>query len=199
VLATRRGQAIDTVGRWTARAAELGRVPPRHLAVLLSAYAAVLHNWVLPEHYLEWWGYGLYFLIATAAQAFCAGLLLFWPGRWVFLVGILGNSAILLLYAFTRTVGIPFFGPAAWQVERVGVLDLATAAAEVGLVVVLIRLMRQGPLTGRADPVPPAIPHDRGERYATLDDVQTKRIEAGRARRGLVATAYRTPGPEPGR
>ena len=77
MLAARQVQAVDSAVRWTGRAAALGRIPPRHVAVLLSAYAAVLHNWVLPEHYLEWWGYGLYFLIATSAQAFCAGLLVF--------------------------------------------------------------------------------------------------------------------------
>lgn len=198
MLAARQVQAVDTAVRWTGRAAALGRIPPRHVAVLLSAYAAVLHNWVLPEHYLEWWGYGLYFLIATSAQAFCAGLLVFWPRRWVFLVGILGNGAILLLYAFTRTLGIPFFGPAAWQVERVGALDLATAAAEVGLVVVLVQLLRRGPPRRPAVSFPPAIPQDRGECYATLDDVQTQRVEARRARGRLAAPAYRTPGPEPG-
>jgi hypothetical protein len=56
------------------------------------------------------WGYGVYFLVAGAAQAFCAGLLLLWTRRWVFVMGILGNSSILLLYAVTRTLGVPFFG-----------------------------------------------------------------------------------------
>ena len=76
MLAAHDGQALERVVRWTARAAELGSIPTRHAAVVLSAYAALLHNWVLPEHFLEWRGYGLFFLIATTAQAFCAGLLL---------------------------------------------------------------------------------------------------------------------------
>jgi hypothetical protein len=129
----------------TTRAAKLGAIPLRDVAVVLSAYAALLHDWLLPDHYLEWWGYGLYFLVAGVAQAFCAGLLLLWPRRWVFLVGILGNSSILLLYTVTRTLGVPFFGPAAWQVESVGMLDLLTAAAELALVLVLVKLVRGGP------------------------------------------------------
>ena len=116
------------------------RLPPRQVAVVLSAYASLLHNWVLPEHYQEWWGYGAFFLISAAAQAFYAGLLLLWPGGWTFRLGIVGNTAILVLYAVTRTLGVPLLGPNAGQVEPVGVPDLASAAAELGLVIVLIRL-----------------------------------------------------------
>jgi peptidoglycan/LPS O-acetylase OafA/YrhL len=158
VLAAHQGQALERVVRWTARAAGLGAIPPRHVAVVLSAYAAFLHNWVLPEHYREWWGYGLYFLVATTAQAFCAGLLLFWPRRWIFRIGILGNSAILVLYAVTRTLGIPFFGPAAGLLEPVGALDLVTAATELCLVLVLVQLDRQAQPARPAARPPHTIP-----------------------------------------
>jgi hypothetical protein len=67
--------------------------------------------WVIPEHFEEWWGYGLFFLIVTIAQALYAVILLRWPGQGLLLAGIAGNSAIILLYLLTRTVGIPFFGP----------------------------------------------------------------------------------------
>jgi len=167
VLAAHDGQALERVVRWTARAAELGSIPTRHAAVVLSAYAALLHNWVLPEHFLEWRGYGLFFLIATTAQAFCAGLLLFWPRRWVYLVGILGNSAFLVLYAVTRTLGIPFFGPAAGLVEPVGALDLVTAVTELGLVILLVQLVRQAPPATRP---PRANPQDRMDPHATVEN-----------------------------
>ena len=163
MLATRERQATQSVVCSVANAAKLGSLPARHLAVMLSAYAALLHNWVLPEHYREWWGYGLYFLVAAAAQGFGAGLLLFWPRRWVLLLGILGNSAILVLYAITRTVGIPVFGPAAGQVEPVGPLDLATAAAELGLVIVLVQLVRKRPRARPTARSPQTISHDRRE------------------------------------
>lgn len=109
---------------------------------MLSVYAAVLHNWVLPEHWRVWWGYGLYFLLAACAQFFYSGAVVLWPARWIARVGIVGNTSLLVLYVITRTTGIPIFGPAAGQVESVGFLDLLTAAAEVALIVVLMGLQR---------------------------------------------------------
>jgi hypothetical protein len=158
-------------------------MPARNLAVVLSIYAALLHDWVIPEHYREWWGYGAYFIAAGAAQVFFAGLLLLWPGRRVYLIGVVGNCGILILYAVTRTLGIPFLGPAAGQVEPVGGLDLAAAMAEIGLVAVLLRHV---------------IRNDRRERDEFVEDFQTRRPEAERPRRGVIAAAPRAPGLEPG-
>jgi hypothetical protein len=124
------------------RIARGGWLPPRYLAIMLSAYAAFLHDLVLPAHYVAWWGYGLYFILATAAQVFFCGALVFWPQRGVLLAGIVGNCAMLGLYAVTRSIGIPYFGPEAGQVEPFGAIDLLTAAAEVALVAALVRLMR---------------------------------------------------------
>jgi hypothetical protein len=97
--------------------------------------------WVVPEHFEEWWGYGLFFLIATIAQALYAVILLRWPGQGLLLAGIAGNSAIILLYLLTRTVGIPFFGPGAWEIERVGLLDVGATVAEAVIVVALVALL----------------------------------------------------------
>ncbi|MGG7382809.1 hypothetical protein ACQ7B2_30060, partial [Escherichia coli] len=70
-------RALDVrVPAWP-RSLRAAALPPRHAAVVLSAYAALLHNWVLPEHYREWWGYGMYFFVATAGQVFFSGALLF--------------------------------------------------------------------------------------------------------------------------
>jgi hypothetical protein len=127
----------------------LGVLSPRQVAVVLSAYASLIHNWVLPEHYQEWWGYGLFFLASAVGQAFYAGLLLVWPRGWIFRVGIAANSAILVLYAVTRTLGVPVFGPHAGLVEPIGVPDLASAIAELALIVVLVRLARATSEKGR--------------------------------------------------
>jgi hypothetical protein len=76
---------------------------------------------VMPEHFEEWWGYGTFFLVAAVAQMVYVPLLLRWPNRTVLLLlGIAGNSAIVLLYLFTRVVGIPLFGPEAGEAEGVG-------------------------------------------------------------------------------
>lgn len=184
VLSALDGRASFTALRVVRHTAQLVCMPPRQTAIVLSVYASLLHDWVIPEHYREWWGYGAYFLVAAAAQAFLAGLLLFWPNRRVCLMGIIGNGAILVLYLVTRTVGIPFFGPDAGWIEPVGGLDLAAAAAEIGLVALLLQHV---------------IRNDRRDWDEPVQDFEARRAQAERPRRRVVAAAPRAPGLEPGR
>jgi hypothetical protein len=79
----------------------------------LSLLAALIHLWVMPELFEEWWGYGAFFLLAAVARVIYVPLLLRWPNRTVLLLGIAGNSAIVLLYLVARAVGIPLSGPEA--------------------------------------------------------------------------------------
>ena len=108
-----------------------------YAAAALSLLAALIHLWVTPEHFEEWWGYGAFFLIAALAQVLYVPLLLGWPNRMVLLLGIAGNLAIVLLYLLTRTLGIPFFGPGAGGVEGVGFVDVCATASELGIAVAL--------------------------------------------------------------
>jgi hypothetical protein len=104
----------------------------------LSLLAGLIHLWVMPEHFQEWWGYGAFFLVAAVAQVVYVPLLLRWPNRTVLLLlGIAGNSAIVLLYLFTRAVGVPLFGPGAGEVEAVGIIDVCATASEAAIVVAL--------------------------------------------------------------
>jgi hypothetical protein len=115
-------------------------VPPVRVifaAAALSLVAALLHRWVTPEHFEEWWGYGAFFLVAALAQALYAPLVVVWPTRIVLLLGIGGNLAIVVLYLLTRTVGIPFFGTEAGEVEGVSFIDLCATTSEVGIAVAL--------------------------------------------------------------
>jgi hypothetical protein len=107
----------------------------------LSLLAALIHLWVMPEHFKEWWGYGAFFLVAAVAQVLYVPLLMRWPNRTVLLLGIAGNSAIVLLYLFTRVVGIPLFGPEVWEVEGVGIIDVCATSSEAAIVVALGVLM----------------------------------------------------------
>ncbi|MDQ4143016.1 MAG: hypothetical protein M3198_04585 [Actinomycetota bacterium] len=111
--------------------------------------AALVHFWVTADHFKEWWGYGAFFLITAGGQAFYAWILLRRPGRRYFLLGIVGNLAIVVLYVLTRTIGVPVFGPHAGEVEGVGTLDLLATGAESTLVVLLaaLLLMRRDQLT----------------------------------------------------
>ena len=110
----------------------------------LSLMAALIHLWVMPEHFEEWWGYGAFFLVAAVAQVLYVPLLMRWPNRTVLLLGIAGNSAIVLLYLLTRVVGIPLFGPEAGEVEGVGIIDVCATMSEAAIVVALGGLVLMG-------------------------------------------------------
>jgi hypothetical protein len=110
-------------------------------AVALSSVAALIHLFVTPEHFGEWWGYGTFMLAAFAAQVSFAGGLLVWPGwKLLLLAGGIGNLAIIGMWAVSRTVGIPL-GPETGEVEGIGTLDLVCTASEATLVVVLVVLL----------------------------------------------------------
>ena len=115
-----------------------------YVAAAFSLSAALIHLWVIPEHFEEWWGYGTFFLISAAAQGAYAAALLHWPRRPLLLLGIGGNVSIIVLYLLTRTVGIPFFGPHAGEVEGVGVADLFATTSELALVVALLGVLLRG-------------------------------------------------------
>jgi len=103
--------------------------------------AGLIHLWVMPEHFQEWWGYGTFFLVAALAQALFVPLVLRRPSRSVLVLGIVGNSAIVLLYLLTRGVGIPLFGPEAGEIEEVGIIDVCATSSEAAIVVALGALL----------------------------------------------------------
>lgn len=51
-----------------------------YLAGALSLVAALAHLWVTPEHFEEWWGYGVFFLVAALVQGLYGAALLRCPG-----------------------------------------------------------------------------------------------------------------------
>jgi hypothetical protein len=118
-------------------------------AVMLSIGAGLMHGLNVSEHLAEWWGYGFFFLFAAAAQ-FLYGLVLIvqpWNydqtggrregGRYArifYRAGIAGNAFLIVLYLVTRTVGIPWLGPAAGQTEPFTPLGLLTKCLEAALV-----------------------------------------------------------------
>ncbi|HEX2728958.1 MAG TPA: hypothetical protein VHM16_04335 [Rubrobacteraceae bacterium] len=111
-------------------------------AAMLSTVGAALHMLVVPEHFEEWWGYGTFFLITALAQGFGGIALWRWPGHPLFLIGIAGNLAIVGLWLTTRSVGVPFFGPHAWEIEGIGAVDLACTLSEIVLIFTLSVLLR---------------------------------------------------------
>ena len=120
--------------------------PWLYSAAVMSVIAGAIHLVVTPEHFAEWIGYGLFFLVATIAQLGYAVLLLAQnPTRPVLLAGIRGNSLISGLYLISRSLGIPFLGPEAGEVEPVGVHDTLSKIVELGLIACLVVLLRTQP------------------------------------------------------
>ena len=115
-----------------------------YVAAALSLFAALIHLWVMPEHFEEWWGYGTFFLVAAMAQGLYGLALLRWSWQPLLLLGIGGNLAVIALYSITRTVGIPFFGPHVGEVEGVGVADLFATTSELALVGALLGVVLRG-------------------------------------------------------
>ncbi|HJQ29865.1 MAG TPA: multicopper oxidase domain-containing protein [Rubrobacter sp.] len=112
------------------------------IAVALTMVAALIHVWVSPEHFEEWWLFGVLFVFVALLQGFYGVALWLWGGRTVYILGIVGNLAIVVFYLVTRTVGVPF-GPHMGEVEAVGGLGLAATMSEVALVAMLALLYRQ--------------------------------------------------------
>lgn len=143
-------------------------------AAALSMLAAALHGGVTGAHFTEWFGYGLFFLVATATQFVWGGFLLLRyfeakaaqhdpfprvggsrlevPYYWA---GVIGNLLIAGMYFVTRTVGIPFFGPEAGEVEGWDAFGLITTTLELLLIALLLVLILKS-----------AAPRRRGRRRA---------------------------------
>lgn len=124
-----------------------------------SLAAALVHLLVSPEHFEEWWGYGLFFFFAGFAQALFAILILLQPWRYhpalgarphadrdtrrFYAAGIAGNAILVLLYLVTRTVGVPLLGPGAGEVEPVTAAGAAAKLFELATIGLLITLHRR--------------------------------------------------------
>jgi hypothetical protein len=114
------------------------------VAASLSLGAGLVHLEQTDTHWFTWWGYGLFFLLSGIGQVVYAGALVRWPKAAVLWLGIAGNLAIVAMYGYTRTNGIPW-GPSAGHIERVGSGDFITTAGEFVLAGMLISAL--GPRT----------------------------------------------------
>jgi hypothetical protein len=116
----------------------------RPALALLSIGAAVIHFVVIPGHWDEYWGQGLFFIVAAIAQVLWAVWILVAPSRLIYLAGAAGNAAIVVLWVVTRTAGVPA-GPGAGEREAVEFADTLATVFEVLLVVGVLMLARTVP------------------------------------------------------
>jgi hypothetical protein len=116
----------------------------RPALALLSMGAAVIHFVVIPGHWEEYWGQGLFFIVAAIAQLLWAVWVVVAPSRLIYLAGAAGNAAIVALWIVTRTAGVPA-GPGAGEREAVEFADTLATVFEVLLVVGALVLARTVP------------------------------------------------------
>lgn len=133
-----------------------------YAATAFSAIAAAIHLWAAPEHFGEWAGYGAFFLIAAILQGVYGLALLSRPTQKVFILGVGSNLALVAFYVATRTAGIPFFGPHAWEVHPAAAMDLFCVAAELGLVGLSSSARGGSPPPGATSPSAWRCPSDLG-------------------------------------
>lgn len=175
----------------------------------LSGAAGVIHFTMIPAHAasnVE----PILFAIAGWFQVGVAAAILARRGsRALYAVTALGTAAILATWVWSRTVGLPF-GVHANEAEDVGVIDALTAALEVGVVVVSIRLLL-GDARQRVTPLVPALAaigavalatfavtspdaagHGHDETTMTVDahTAQMRAIDAKRCDKGLNPKGY---------
>jgi hypothetical protein len=109
----------------------------------LSALAAAIHAWVTPEHYEEYALFGVFFGLLAFAQGAWAVAVLRHPTRRVRVSGIALSAGLLLLWALSRTAGLPI-GPEAWEAEPAELLDVVAGMAELGIIMVAAMSLARG-------------------------------------------------------
>ena len=136
-----------TIGsRSGSRAGEL-----RVLLVAGLVGSAVIHAAVVPEHRAEWASAGSFFILLTVAELAVAGLLLLTVRPGALLAAAAVSAGPLLLWAWSRTTGLPF-GPEAGLPEAVGLADVAACLLEVVTLTLALALLRESTWTRRPNP-----------------------------------------------
>jgi hypothetical protein len=105
-----------------------------YLAASASAGAAAIHYAVIAEHFEEWWGLGLFFVMSAIAQLVWAVLVLTTRSELLVWLGVVGNAAIVVLWILTRAVGT-LVGPEPATPEPIGLADSVASAFELTIVV----------------------------------------------------------------
>ncbi len=142
-----RGGRLDVVGRRSARVDELlGRGRAGDLRAVLSAAlvgSAVIHALVVPEHLDEWPAAGVFFTALVVAELVLAVLVITWRHRTVLLAAAASSAGPLVVWAYSRYVGLPF-GPDPGATEPVGLPDLAACGVELLALVLAVVLLLRG-------------------------------------------------------
>jgi hypothetical protein len=118
-----------------------------YVAAALMFVSSCIHSAEIAPHFEQYWLYGVLFAITTVLQALWAALVYRGPlSRRVLILGAAGNVALIVVWAISRTVGLPV-GPLTSGPEAVGVLDVLSKLDELGAAVLIGLALRR--LAGR--------------------------------------------------
>ncbi|HEX6543251.1 MAG TPA: multicopper oxidase family protein [Ktedonobacterales bacterium] len=110
-------------------------------AAVFTLSAAIIHFFVVPEHFQEYLLYGLFFIAAGIAQAGLALALVIVPSRRLYIAGLAGSLGMVALWMISRTVGLPFGPNGAWRPEMVGMPDIIASLLELVAALFFLRLI----------------------------------------------------------
>ena len=108
---------------------------------LASLSAALIHVMAGAHHFAEWWLFGVGFMVMALAQAVSAASLALSATRPALGAAAALNAAIILLWAWSRTLGLPI-GPDAGNAEGIGVVDVMASGTEAVIVAGAIASLR---------------------------------------------------------
>ena len=109
-------------------------------AVALFGCAAI-HLAVIPDHFDHWVVASVFFLALALAEVAGGVLLLGRPGLNVLVAVAVASAVPLVLWAWSRTSGLPF-GPNSNVPEPVGLADVAACLLELGTLAIAVALLR---------------------------------------------------------
>lgn len=102
-------------------------------AAAASVGAGAIHVAVVPEHLEEAWLFGAFFVACALFQFAWAGAIVLSLSPVLSWAGMLGNGAMVAIWAASRTTGLPV-GPEPWTPEAVGVIDIVATGLELFIV-----------------------------------------------------------------
>jgi hypothetical protein len=100
---------------------------------LASASASLIHVMAASHHFAEWWLFGAGFVVMAVVQAGSGVLFERTRRRLAPHVAIAINVPIVLLWMWSRTLGLSF-GPEAGEAEPVGIADALCTLTELVLI-----------------------------------------------------------------
>ena len=129
--------------------AEQRTLPDGAVATLcvLSGASAAIHFAVIGEHFAEYWAFGTFFLVLAWFQAAWAVLVVTRPSRSLLLIGAIVNAAVVVIWLWSRTLGLPI-GPEAGETEPAQLIDVVATVAEGLLVLGCLAMLEVSRLAG---------------------------------------------------